>query len=139
MTTTPSPLKRSLLSTLLIASIGLSSSGCIGTAEGASSATPAAVLAKNGITIYDAARTGNLDAISFLIGDGVDIDAPDSTGSTALHYAATAGHARAVRLLLIAGANRDIEDASSRTALQIAQDAGKSEVVRQLASETILP
>jgi len=112
--------------------------GCGGSVEGAASAVPASVVSGK-LSIYEAARTGNLSALSYFIGDGADLDAPDAEGNTALHYAAASGNARTVRLLLVAGVRRDIVDAQGRTALDVAYAAGKTEAVKHLSSETILP
>ncbi|KAJ2897587.1 Tankyrase-1 [Zalerion maritima] len=56
--------------------------------------------------LHDAAETGDMDEVARLLDeDGVDIDAQDRNGETALHLAAKFGHAAAVRYLVLCGAN----------------------------------
>ncbi|KAF9646567.1 ankyrin, partial [Thelephora ganbajun] len=45
------------------------------------------------------------DLVSFLITRGIDMDARDRNGCTALHFAALNGSKECARLLLIAGAD----------------------------------
>ena len=52
-----------------------------------------------------------------LIDAGVDVNAPDSTGWTPLHFAARAGSAEAVQLLLDAGAQVNVPDNKGITPL----------------------
>ncbi|XP_078433010.1 ankyrin repeat family protein isoform X2 [Wolffia australiana] len=54
--------------------------------------------------IYEAARAGDVDRLSYLIESGVNINARDRWDSVALYYACLAGHAEAARMLLRAGA-----------------------------------
>ena len=64
-----------------------------------------------------------------LIDRGVDVDARDDNGGTALHHAAFAGNGHAVRRLLDAGAAPDVVDANGRTPLGVARLAGHHPVV----------
>ena len=54
--------------------------------------------------IYEAARAGDVDRLSYLIESGVNVNARDRWDSVALYYACLAGHAEAARMLLLAGA-----------------------------------
>lgn len=85
------------------------------------------------ITIYQAAQTGDTEALSFLIDDGADLDALSPEGEAALHHAAYGGQAAAIRMLLLAGANQHILDAAGRTPLQIAQETQQQESIQALS------
>ncbi|CAA7409540.1 unnamed protein product [Spirodela intermedia] len=54
--------------------------------------------------IYEAARAGDVDRLSYLIESGVNVNARDRWDSVPLYYACLAGHAEAARMLLRAGA-----------------------------------
>src|SRR5450759_5488516 len=55
--------------------------------------------------LHRAARTGNLDRLRSLLEQGVNVNAADSRGGTALHDAAWAGDTDVVLLLLSHGAD----------------------------------
>jgi ankyrin repeat protein len=55
--------------------------------------------------LHEAAEKGHLDAASFLIEHGADVNARDWTGQTVLEVAAWTGQLQMVRFLLIRGAN----------------------------------
>jgi len=59
---------------------------------------------------YAAARSGDLAAIKQLVADGVDVNAANQYGATALSFAADKGHIEVVRFLLDKGANPNQSD-----------------------------
>lgn len=78
-----------------------------------------------------AARSGDLDRMRELLGEGIPVDAAESrNGHRALHQAAGADHAAAVELLLEAGADLEGRDGKGETplikaAIGAAADAGR--------------
>lgn len=75
------------------------------------------------------------DLVSFLIIRGIDMDARDRNGSTALHFAALSGSKACARLLLIAGADREIVNVLGKTPAEVAADG----LFESLAPGDILP
>ena len=65
--------------------------------------------------LYCAARSGNVDAVQYLIEQGADPDLKQRTGSTALHAASFFGHPEIVRCLLESGANYKVTNSSNNT------------------------
>ena len=61
--------------------------------------------------LISAARNGDMAAVQQLIQQGVNIEAKDSAGNTALIYAAGWGRTDVVKLLLEKGANIEARDA----------------------------
>jgi len=57
------------------------------------------------LRLLHAARDGNLNAVTVLITEAVDVNGSDAKGDTALTYAAMAGHPTIVDTLLRAGAD----------------------------------
>jgi hypothetical protein len=76
--------------------------------EGETGAPPA--------TLLDAALLGDVEAISALLAGGVDLNASDDGGQTALMAAAGGGHIDAVFALLNAGADAAVRDDARRAA-----------------------
>lgn len=62
------------------------------------------------------------DLVSFLITRGIDMDARDRNGCTALHFAVLRGSKECARLLLIAGADREIVNVLGKTPAEVATD-----------------
>ncbi|CAK8994192.1 unnamed protein product [Durusdinium trenchii] len=81
-----------------------------------------------------AASCGHLEVVRLLLEAGVDKDAADTDGWTALHIAAENGHSEVVRLLLEAGADKDAADIhfNGWTALHFSARNGHLEVARLL-------
>lgn len=65
---------------------------------------------------------GYSDLASFLITRGIDMDARDRNGCTALHFTALSGSKECARLLLIAGADREIVNVLGKTPVEVATD-----------------
>jgi ankyrin repeat protein len=57
------------------------------------------------VSVVDAARQGNRDAIRALLKDGADVNTAAGDGMTALHWAAQKGDVDLAKILLYAGAN----------------------------------
>ena len=63
-----------------------------------------------GLRLHDAAIEGDLDALAAALADGLDIDARDAQGRTAILAATVARQNAAVAALLDAGADVDLQD-----------------------------
>ena len=74
--------------------------------------------------------------LSFLIDEGADVNIPDSTGRTALHYASIKGDDKIVKCLLDAGANVGAQNLEGMTALHYASQHGHKEIVQRLMSHS---
>ncbi|OQR99647.1 hypothetical protein ACHHYP_05402 [Achlya hypogyna] len=79
--------------------------------------------------MYDAVKAGNVDAVRALLEKGVDINAADEVGYTALHWAAWTGPIQIVTLLLGAQADVDSTNDYDNTPLHWAAWAGKEDAV----------
>jgi uncharacterized protein len=86
-------------------------------------------------TIVSAAAANNVADVKVFISRGVNIDATDSQGRTALSYAAQFGNAEIAQLLLDARASPDLRDSLGGTALHWAAEGGKLEVVKVLLAK----
>lgn len=83
--------------------------------------------------LHHAIDTGNLEAASFLISTGADIDAVNYKKETPLHLAAYEGNAEAVKLLLEHGADPAMREMRDRIPLFLACNWGNDlETVRLL-------
>ncbi len=80
-----------------------------------------------------AAHKGQLDAVEFLLREGVDVNAKyKHGGTTALIFAAAKGHAEIVKMLLDKGADVTAKTDNGLTALLVARRKGHKEIVRLL-------
>jgi ankyrin repeat protein len=75
-----------------------------------------------GITNVD--EKDALEAIKICIEQGVDVNAANDKGETALHGAATSGRDQVVAYLVEKGAKLDMKDKEGRTALDVAMGVG---------------
>ncbi|HEX5801435.1 MAG TPA: ankyrin repeat domain-containing protein [Azospira sp.] len=82
----------------------------------------------------EASRRGDADAIRRLLARGVDVDARDGHGQTALMLAAHAGHQELVELLIAQRAGLDVTAKYGLSALMLAVVAGHPGIARQLAA-----
>ena len=89
---------------------------------------------------WEAAKSGNLEALQSLLGEGVDVDIYGSTigvdfGCTALFWAAKHNHKQVVQFLLEKDAYIDAGAGMGGSPLHIAAYEGHSEIVELLISE----
>ena len=80
--------------------------------------------------LHDAARNGDLVALTAAIVKGEDINAPDKHKRTPLMLAAWSNHANAIKLLLEAGALPHAVAADEMNALHFACQKGNVEAAR---------
>ena len=85
--------------------------------------------------LMDAIRARNLSAIGHIIDAGIDLNALNSAGYTALHWAARNGHTDVVKLLVNKGAKLDILNKDGNTALHLAARNGRIDVVKLLVDQ----
>lgn len=88
--------------------------------------------------LFDAAATGDADAVFALSGVRGKVDWKDGNGFTALMYASAASRLELIGMLLERGANPEIADAGGRTALHFAAGCAPEELfpVEALSPET---
>jgi len=85
------------------------------------------------MSLIDAATDGNTDLLLLILkSGGVDLNATDWDGGTALHCAALQGHSDAVRTLIDFGANVHLMDNGGMTALHCAANYGHCDVIEIL-------
>ena len=83
--------------------------------------------------LLELARAGDRAAVSFLLQhDGVDVDAAQVDGTTALHWAAYGDDAELAELLLDAGADPDAVNRNGSTPLALACASASTAVVARL-------
>ena len=81
--------------------------------------------------VLRAARSGDA-ALKALLSQGININATDYDGETALMEAADERNSEVVRVLIANGANVNAANEDGETALMIAADEGRAETVRLL-------
>ena len=82
--------------------------------------------------LISASRNGNLEAVRLLLKRGVDVNATNILGFSALEVASSNGHLKVVRLLLDAGAEINAKSSMGTTPLIGASYNGLLEVVKLL-------
>jgi Ankyrin repeats (3 copies)/Domain of unknown function (DUF3471) len=86
-----------------------------------------------GDSLRRAASAGDLAKVQELLAAGVDVNAANKYGATALAYASDKGHTEVVKLLLEKGANPNSKDTFyNSTPLNWAVQKGHAEIVRAL-------
>ena len=84
-------------------------------------------------SLVGAVRRGDAAAVRSLLDQGVDVNAAQGDGMTALHWAADRGHAEVVELLLAASADLEATTrVGSYTPLHLASRGGHGRVVHRL-------
>ena len=76
------------------------------------------------VDIWEAARTGNIEAVRQHLAAGADVNAKDAWGGTPLHYAAIKGHKEIVELLIAKGAAVNAKRSDGGTPLDWAEETG---------------
>jgi len=79
------------------------------------------------ISIHEAAKKGNIEAIKQHLAAGTDVNAKDKFGGTPLHAAAYWGHKEIVELLIAEGAEVNAKNSFSDTPLDRAIRLGQTE------------
>jgi ankyrin repeat protein len=87
---------------------------------------------EQGVSIHEAALSGNLTRVSLLLENGLDADTADIDGRTALMYAAFNGHSSLIDLLIRHGASVNHCDINGHTALMMAASGPFPDAVRLL-------
>ena len=87
------------------------------------------------ISIHDAVREGNIEAIKQHIAAGTDVNAKNSADVTPLHEAASGGHKEIVELLIENGADVNAKNDDGWTPLHDAAYAGHKETVELLIAK----
>jgi uncharacterized protein len=85
--------------------------------------------------VIDAAWRGQTDVVENLVVTGVQLEAKDDEGSTALALASEQGHVKVVDVLLAAGANVNAANKDGATPLMRAAAKGHANVIDRLASK----
>src|SRR5262252_948190 len=87
------------------------------------------------MTIADAAMRGDRSDVQTLIKQGVDVNAPQGDGVTALHWAARHGDVEMATMLVAAHANAKAETRfGAYTPLHLAAERGSAPIVKALIS-----
>ncbi len=82
--------------------------------------------------LFEAARTGNVDAARVALDAGANVNARDDEGQTPLHWAAECGHIATARLLVEAAADIAAKDRWRETPLKKAAKHRHGEIVQML-------
>ena len=83
-------------------------------------------------SILNAARVGDLAGVQALLDAGVDMNAKDGNGWTALHYAADYGYEEIAELLIAKGADVNAKNPNMLTPLYFAAQNNRKEVAQLL-------
>ena len=89
------------------------------------------------ISIHEAARDGNIEAVKQHLAAGTDVNAKDEIsgqavhGATPLHYAAARGRNKIVELLIVKGADVNTKTEFGETPLHYAATKDEQEVIEQ--------
>ena len=81
------------------------------------------------ISIHEAARDGNIEAVKQHLADGADVNARVNDGWTPMHFAIDYGRKEVAELLIAEGADVNAKDDDGETPLDIATDEIKTETV----------
>lgn len=84
--------------------------------------------------LIDSAASGNCEEAQKCIELGVNLNAANQYGATALHLAALHGHEEVVKALLQSGADRSIQNKAGKTAIQLCEENGHHEIANLLRS-----
>ena len=87
------------------------------------------------VDIWEAARTGNIEAVKQHLAAGTDVNAKSVSGGTALHMAAWKGHKYLAELLIAKGADVNAYADNHATVLHQAATGGHKEIIELLIAE----
>ena len=88
--------------------------------------------ATSNISIHDAARDGNIDAVKQALAAGVDVNTKKRMGGTPLRLAAGEGHKEIVELLISEGADMNAKDIDGETPLHRAAERKQTGIAELL-------
>lgn len=91
------------------------------------------------MTLVAAAGHGYLKIVDLLLTHGANLNAPDESGTRALHQAVVNGHTDVVNTLLANGADPNAPDGNGISALHQAADKGHTDVVNALLTNGARP
>ena len=89
------------------------------------------------ISIHEAARTGNIEAVKQHLAAGADMNAKADGRMSPLHKAAWGGHKEIAELLIAEGVDVNAKDESGKTPLHWAAWRGRNEIVELLIAEGV--
>jgi len=84
------------------------------------------------VGIWEAAGTGNIEAVKQHLAAGADVNAKDEWEDTPLHNAASSGHKEIAELLITKGVDVNAKDFLGGTPLHNAANGGHKEIVELL-------
>lgn len=79
--------------------------------------------------LFQYAREGSMKEISFLLGEGMNIDAQDDNGQTALMMAITFGQTKLAKFLIKNGTSLTLQNNEGKTASDVAHDYQETEIL----------
>ena len=88
------------------------------------------------ISIIDAAKQGNIEAVKQHIAAGTDVNVKDKVGGTPLHHAAWQGHKEVIELLIAKGADVNATDRNGKTPLDRADNKETADLLRKHGGKT---
>ena len=91
------------------------------------------------ISIREAVKTGNIDAVKQHFDTGVDVNAKDRWGMTPLHWAARKGHKEVAELLLTKGADVNAKANDGTTPIDWAIQKSRTETADLLRKFALMP
>ena len=87
------------------------------------------------ISLHQAAKDGNTEAVKLDLADGADVNAKDDKGRTPLHNVAEEGHKEIAELFIAAGADVNAKNNLGGTPLHEAAASGHKEIVEVLITK----
>ncbi|KAL5495278.1 hypothetical protein ACEPAI_741 [Sanghuangporus weigelae] len=135
VSTSPGPTNEPTAEELLAdTSTDQSNNGAAGSGLGQSVSIMQRDEADEGETLHNLAIKGDVQELGAFIGShaGIDVNAIDEYGFTALHLACDRGNVESVKVLLRKGADASLKDSDGLSALELAEEAGHEYIVALL-------